>query len=185
MIELKGTHGTCKSACEDIAANGFRQGAGVRGTGVYFWDYPSDLKCYATELARGWWKRDSVNGKYKQYVDKSLGIIYATISTKEDAFLDLGGHEMCTTLVRFLNEYYKRNVQEGRDKKYNARAYDAFIKLIERKANVNVNVVRTLVNPPSKEYLDKRIVSSDLIGSPSCLMVRNSGCIKVEEIQYK
>lgn len=177
-MELLGTHGTCISFADGIMQNGFKIQPGRRGTGAYFWSYSSTLKDYATSLAKAWWSQATALGYYNAAVNQECKVLYVKIQANEDIFLDLEEHEMRRRLSVFLNDIFKRALPADRAN-LAEKAYDLFVSIIERKLDKNYQVIHVTVNPPKKEHFDNydRMPQVDLMGMPSCYVVKNSKLI--------
>jgi hypothetical protein len=178
VVELKGTHGTCATFANEIKKHGFTIGGGRRGSGVYFWGYSSTLRDYATSLAKAWWSYAQSNGQYSSAENKTCEVLYVKIETEDNSFLDLEQHDMKQRLSRFLNDNYKRIVQLNSEQ-LAIKLYDLFVKTIEGELNTKFKAVHVSVNPPKLQFFESpgRIPHFELMGMPSCYVVKDIKCI--------
>lgn len=180
-MELKGTHGTCISHAERIALHGFKMKSGRRGTGAYFWAYTGTLKGYATSLAKAWWTQAVAWGQYNSCENQDFRVLCVKINIEDELFLDLEEHEMRGRLAAFLNESYSKSIPADRIH-LAERAYDAFVNIIERQLNKKFKAIHVTVNPPKRDCFENadRLPEFDLMGMPSCYVVKDNNCIAIE-----
>lgn len=185
---MKGSHGTCATFAEAIKRSGFqRSKSAKRGTGVYFWSYNSnELKSYATELADAWWSFASNTGEYDLAEHKTCCVLHARLSLNGGILLDLERHEVKQRFIKFANDVYKRLVKLSHSDKISS-ASDLFVVMMEKEENKKVDIVCAAINAPPGF---KGSMPFDIVGTPSCYIVRNIACIKSiqfcdgDEIEY-
>lgn len=179
-MQLKGTHGTCVSAADEIKKSGFNPHQGRRGTGVYFWAYGDGTRQVARALSYAWWNFCNSKGRFRSKENSSY--ICLDVDLKTEKLLDLEVHDIKHALLKFVHEASMRAANQRRNY-LSKNAYDLFVQKLEEQAG-EFDVIHVTVNPPAKEYFsenDRRnghVILEDMC--PSCYVVKNSNCIEIK-----
>ncbi len=171
MITIEGSHGTSVSRAQLVQKNGFRQGTGKGGTGVYFWLGP-----YYIELAVGWYKFLASKNRFSNDENPSCAVIIALIKADESEVLNLEEEVLKNEIAAVV----KKQGIDPRNKNAVAKLYDSFIMRLEQKLQVKFKAVKVRVGIPL-EFLKDYPIS--IIGAPLCCIAREIGCITINEIR--
>lgn len=169
---MRGTHGTSIARAKKIVEGGFHnEGEGYRGSGAYFW---AD-SFYARELAIAWWEKLQKSDGFHGDNDSRCAVISVLISTGKENCFNLEEWNTKKHLTNFVGER-KKTVQT---KQQISSLYDYFIKRYEEKTGKKVHVIETTVNPPP----GCRFYPQAVLGYPTCIVVRELSCIKIEKVE--
>lgn len=171
----KGTHGTTWSRGKSIQEEGFRLSNGRVGRGAYFWRESP----YAYDLAVAWWDFSLRDKKsYEEDEDVRCAVIWASFRIKEEELLDLTRKDVNDGLAAFAR---KRNLRAKNEEEVaNLRAW--FISWLGEKMNVDYKVIETSITLPPKRY--RPFYSLELLGNPSCYLVKSKEVIRLDRIRY-
>ncbi len=172
MITIEGSHGTSVSRAQLVQKNGFRQGSGRGGTGVYFWLGP-----YYIELAVGWYNFLASKNEFINDENPSCAVIIALIKADESEVLNLEDE----TLKNEIAVVVKKQGINPKNKRAVAKLYDSFIMRLEQKLQVKFKAVKIRVGFPPLEFIKDYPIS--IIGAPLCCITRDPGCVTINEIR--
>ena len=165
MLQLKGTHGTCKTHADKIAKEGFQASKiGRAGGGAYFWTYET-YHDFARKLAFYWWKKAEKDGSYSHCKEKICHIIYVRIETENEEYLDCTQQAVEDAILQLTN-YAAQGVQGLEDEDI-YKIYEAVIEQLESRMGCYFNVIRAKVSLPIGKLPEKKVMAS-----PSCYVVR-------------
>ncbi len=170
LLTLNGTHGTTVARVQKIQNNGFIPQEGRRGTGVYFWAESR----YSRGLAIAWWEYCLDRNYFKGDNDTRCSVIYAEIKVEKDDCLNIERHDFKKRVSELAS---KRHIKK-RD--YSA-LYDLFIKTMEEGKGKKISVLESCVSPPQRRFCP--FYPEELLGNPSCFIVRTKGCINIVKIE--
>lgn len=175
MVQFLGSHGTCESFAESILSTSrFRQSAGMRGTGAYFWKSSP----YYKRLAKSWYLKAHDDHRYERELKRGCVVLIVEIDCDESEYLDLENMEVKTKLQEFMDRLAPR--MRYADKRPHtadlARAHDLFFKELEAKSLRKIKLIHTYVTLPHQDYC--AYYNIWLLGLPSCLISRDDGIIK-------
>ncbi|MEZ9316499.1 hypothetical protein AB4188_13400 [Vibrio lentus] len=185
MEFYKGTHGTTCSVASAITQQGFKEGPGIRGTGIYFWLYQYEaLLDEAENLAIAWWSYSENKGDYSGHKDKACAIVLADLDTSPDDVFDLeskrqGIMAMSLAIKEKLDD---SSLSEDERKQLLTGIHDLFVKKYEEKLGKKFDAVQVKV--PSPNGFKSRF-HRDINGNqPLCLVIRNNDIVKVTDIKF-
>lgn len=188
MVEMWGTHGTCRSNAEAICrAGAVSPTPGRIGTGAYFWTAPySTPECleHAHKLARQWATNSEKGGQYKGKEDPSVAVVQVKIEIEDNEFISLDDPTVSFRLRNFISkkivEHLNLNsideLQGDALNRIKEQVYgiiDYFIDILEKTLGVQFKVIFKQQNCP--RFPD---VLNLYIGNPSCFAIRDNSCIK-------
>ena len=193
MMEIRGTHGTCVSRAEQIAAQGMTKGPGRVGVGAYFWtaigDSDSSL-AYAMKLAENWATRASRGGQYTGERDPRPAIVHAALTLEEGDYVSLDDPQLLHWLRDFLGRRLVQmlgvaSVEDLDSDRLNRKEdmihgiIEAFIEQLEDNIGTPFKVVFKAV--PARGLSDPLLT---YIGNPNCFAIRDTNVIRNIEINH-
>lgn len=184
---MKGTHGTCRSRSEAILMSGFKTSPGLRGSGTYFWAYKADeQEEYCKKLAKAWWSYSNNRGSYATEPDKTCSVVFARFDVQPEDVLDLENLEIRERFIAYYKVTHARLMGVEKATNENDRQlsniYDMFIRGLERLTDKKYPLVHVKVQRPKKI---EDVLPLDVTGQPSCLVAKETACIKVERVTYE
>jgi hypothetical protein len=148
QISIKGIHGTCEQAAEQILAHGFKA-ADTRaraGSGVYFWAYNS-YDTRARMLAQAWWEQKSADREYDHFRRKGFTMLHLDLKVHVREYLDLdtvaNQDDLLATEAVLMSKGVVLSSEE---------LYATYMRLAEKKAQGlghTLKVVKTMMPPPA------------------------------------
>jgi len=170
MLILCGTHGTSVSRAEKIKNEGFRLFPGRRGTGTYFWRKGE----YSRLLSVAWWDQCCKRGIYGNDKHQKCAVIYAEFHIRNEEYCDISTFEVKERIAKIIES---KQIDKKNPKKL-AALYDYAIALFEKKNNVRLKVVESLVSVPKSKICDRYPLIA--LGYPHCYAVRVPDCITIK-----
>lgn len=153
-LDYYGMHGTCRTFADKIVLNGFFQGLGRHGKGVYLWESSSDkiLRDHSIELSQ-YFAQDMKNkGFYIKANDDTPTVLSTQLTlTDGNQFLDLEEYEINAMFKAFMlksKEYLTLAKDKSDAKKKSSIVFQKFIEIIEKHKSVKINVIRVKTSAP-------------------------------------
>jgi hypothetical protein len=178
---FKGTHGTCSSYADSIISSGFRySNVGLRGGGIYFWGYILDeLEVYAKDLAIAWWQFAKKKGDYAKAASSRCSVIFANLKVENQDILDFEDQQVREQFIVYSQKVYERIKGINPNEKIST-IYDMFVSEVEESIGKTFKMIHVKVQTP-KTY--KKLLPIDLMGQPSCYVIRNLDCIEITRLE--
>ena len=147
QLSIKGIHGTCEQAAEQILARGFKT-ADTRaraGSGVYFWAYHSyDQR--ARLLARTWWEQKLADHEYDHFQRRGFVMLHMDMKVEVGEAHDLDTVANQDDLLAVEADLLSRGM-----KLTSEALYAAYLKVAEKRAAARrqpIKVFKAMMPPP-------------------------------------
>lgn len=147
QLSIKGIHGTCEQAAEQILAHGFKA-ADTRaraGSGVYFWAYHS-YEQRARQLARAWWEQKSADHEYDHFHRRGFAMLHLDLKVEIGELLDLDSVASQDDLLAVEANLLARGIPLSSEV-----LYAAYMRVAEKRAadrGRTLKVVKAMMPPP-------------------------------------
>jgi len=148
QLSIKGIHGTCEQAAEQILAHGFKA-ADTRaraGSGVYFWAY-HNYDQRARQLARAWWEQKSADHEYDHFQRRGFAMLHLDLKVEVGECLDLDSVANQDDLLAVEANLLSRGMSLTSEV-----LYASYMKLAEKRAaglGRPLKVVKAMMPPPA------------------------------------
>jgi hypothetical protein len=148
QLSIKGIHGTCEQAAEQILAHGFKS-ADTRaraGSGVYFWAY-SNYDQRARQLARAWWEQKAADHEYDHFQRRGFSMLHLDLKVEVGEYLDLDSVPSQDDLLAMEANLTARGMSLTSE-----LLYAAYMRVAEKRAadrGQTLKVVKAMMPPPS------------------------------------
>ena len=147
QISIKGLHGTCEQAAEQILAHGFKA-ADTRaraGAGVYFWAYHNYDK-RARQLARAWWEQKSADHEYDHFQRRGFVMLHLDMKIEVGQSIDLDSVSVQDDLLAVEEDLLGRSMSLTREALYSFYLVEATKRVASRGGILKV--AKAMMPPP-------------------------------------
>lgn len=153
-LDYYGMHGTCRTFADTIVSNGFNQGIGRHGKGVYFWESSPEqfLRNHSIKLSQYFAQDMKASGCYNAANDDTPTVLSTQLTlTDSNQFLDLEENEIDAMFKSFMLksvDYLSsaKNISEAKRK--SSIVFHKFIELVEKLKSVKINMIRVKTSAP-------------------------------------
>jgi hypothetical protein len=153
-LDYYGMHGTCRTFADKIVSNGFNQGVGRHGTGVYFWEssLESYLRNHSIRLSQYFAQDMKAKGYYKAANDDTPTVLSTQLTlTDSNQFLDLEEYEINAMFKAFMlksTDYLNSAKNTSDAKRKSSIVFQKFIEIVEKCKSVKINMIRVKTSAP-------------------------------------
>lgn len=182
----------CPPRVDTSHQNGFSQGTGRHGHGIYFWAIPSDRlidsSCPEVMLAACFAQDRKYS--YERDEDSAISVIIGKISVEQSEYLDLKALDVSKKFEKFILKYKEKLRKESHNKgntlKIISKICDSFVRFIEKIENRQILVIHTETEIPKsyKEICEINQPYHFWIGftRTNCYIVKRKELISVEKL---